>query len=178
MRKLVDLMFRGLDLVLIVLLGGMSLMVFVNVVMRYTMNSGIPVSEELSRFFFLWLTYIGAVVAHRHNLHMGMETIVARFGRKGRMVLMGVSDLLIIGCSLVLLVGTWKQLPINISMAAPVSGLSMAWVYGTGLFTAACLILMTSERFIRLLRGGITEAELATFAGEQISLEDLTERPV
>ncbi len=176
MRRLVDLMFRLLDVVLILLLGGMAVMVFINVVMRYTMNSGIPVSEEMSRFFFVWLTYIGAVVAHRHNLHMGMETLVARFGRKGRMVMMGMSDLLIIGCSLVLLIGTWKQLPINITMKAPVSGLPMAWVYGTGLFTAACFILMTGERFIRLLRGGITEAELAAFAGGHLSAEELSER--
>lgn len=176
MTRLTNLFFRFLDIVLQVLLGGMALMVFVNVVMRYTMNSGIAVSEEMSRFFFVWLTYIGAVVAHRHNLHMGMETLVCRFGRQGRLVLMGISDLLIIGCSLILLIGTWKQLPINMSMHAPVSGLPMAWVYGTGLFTAACFIVMTLERFIRLLRGKITDAEIAAFAGEHLSIEELSER--
>ena len=118
-KTVINLFYRLLDYVLIFLIGGMALMVFVNVVMRYTMNSGIPVTEELSRFFFVWLTFIGAVVAHRHNLHMGMETFVAMMGRKGRMLMMGLSDLLIIGCSFVLFWGSWKQLPINMSMLAP-----------------------------------------------------------
>ncbi|MBD9527805.1 TRAP transporter small permease [Paracoccus sp. PAR01] len=175
-KTVINLFYRLLDYVLVCLIGGMALMVFVNVVMRYTMNSGIPVTEELSRFFFVWLTFIGAVVAHRHNLHMGMETFVAMMGRKGRMLMMGLSDLLIIGCSFVLFWGSWKQLPINMSMLAPVSGIPMGWVYGTGLFTATCIILITLERFIRLLTGRVTEAEIAAFAGEFHSVEELAER--
>jgi len=178
MKTAIKLFYRVLDGVLILLIGGMALMVFVNVVMRYAMNSGIPVTEELSRFFFVWLTFIGAVVAHRHNLHMGMETFVAMLGRKGRMLMMGLSDLMIIGCSGVLFVGTWKQLPINNSMLAPVSGIPMSWVYGTGIFTATCIILITLERLVRLLTGKITDAEIAAFAGEFHSVEELAERAV
>ncbi|MCJ8140044.1 TRAP transporter small permease [Falsirhodobacter halotolerans] len=166
MGRAVHLFFRFLDLLLAALLAAMAGMVFVNVVLRYAMNSGIAMSDELSRFAFVWLTFIGAVVAHHHRLHMGMETLVARFGRRGRLVLMGFSDLLILGGAVVLTVGTWKQLPINASMNAAVSGLSMAWVYGIGLFAGTGIALITLERLFRLLRGRITEAELAAFGGD------------
>ncbi|MBU2888794.1 TRAP transporter small permease [Celeribacter halophilus] len=172
MARIIDLFYRLLDLVMILLLAGMAVMVFLNVVLRYGLNSGIPVSEELSRFFFVWLTFIGAVVAHRHNMHMGMETFVAALGRRGRMLMMGVSDLLILGCSWVLFLGTWKQLPINASMTAPVSGLSMAWVYGTGMFTAVMIALITATRFLRLVTGRITEDEIAAFAGERHQFDE------
>lgn len=36
-------------------------MVFGNVVLRYGFNSGIDISDELSRYCFIWLTYIGAM---------------------------------------------------------------------------------------------------------------------
>lgn len=166
MERTVRLFYRILDLLLAGLLASMAGMVFVNVVMRYTMNSGIAVSDELSRFAFVWLTFIGAVVAHHHRLHMGMETLVARFGTRGRMVLMGVSDLLILGSAVVLTMGTWKQLPINASMNAPVSGLSMAWVYGIGLFAGIGIALITLERLFRLVTGRITAAELGAFGGD------------
>ncbi|WP_435168388.1 TRAP transporter small permease [Falsirhodobacter sp. 1013] len=166
MTALVHAFFRFLDILLALLLAAMAIMVFVNVVMRYTMNSGLAVSDELSRFAFVWLTFIGAVVAHHHRLHMGMETFVARFGRRGRLVLMGLSDVMIVGCAAVLTHGTWKQLPINASMDAPVSGLSMAWVYGIGLFTGAGIILITLERLARLLTGRVTESEIRSFCGE------------
>lgn len=176
MRKATDLFFGFLDILLGILISAMAIMVFVNVVMRYSMNSGIAVSEELARFAFVWLTFIGAVVAHHHNLHMGMETVVSHLGRRGRMLMMGLSQILIIGCAWVLIVGTWKQIPINASMAAPVSRVSMAWVYGIGLFTGVGIILITLERFIRLITGRITEAEIRAFAGEQHTMEELAER--
>src|SRR5690606_28084867 len=78
-QKLIDLFFRFLALLMILALASMALMVFVNVVLRYGMNSGIAISDEMSRYFFVWLTFIGAVVAHRENLHMGVETVVSRF---------------------------------------------------------------------------------------------------
>ncbi len=165
MARATHLFFRFLDILLALLLAAMAIMVFVNVVMRYAMNSGIAVSDELSRFAFVWLTFIGAVVAHHHHLHMGMETVVAQFGRRGRSVLMGLSSLLILGCAGVLTLGTWKQLPINASMSAPVTGLSMAWVYGIGLFTGIGIIVITAERLFRLLTGRMTDAEINGFGG-------------
>lgn len=173
MKKLIDLFYFVLDVLLGLLLSGMAIMVFVNVILRYAFNSGIPVSEELSRFFFVWLTFIGAVVAHRHNMHMGMETVVASLGRRGRLVMMGVSDLIIIGCSGVLFWGTWLQLPINMSMTATVTNIPMAWVYGAGLFTATGIILITVERLIRLLTGRLTEDEIARFAGEHHGTDEI-----
>ncbi|MGY9046732.1 hypothetical protein P775_16655 [Puniceibacterium antarcticum] len=173
MKRISDLFYRLLDIVLGLLLAAMAIMVFVNVVMRYTMNSGFAMSDELSRFGFVWLTFIGAVVVHHHRQHMGMETVVSLFGRGGRLFLMGLSDVMIVGCAAVLTIGTWKQLPINASMDAPVSGLSMAWVYGIGLFAGVGIILITLERLFRLLTGRMTEAELGAFCGEMDILDTL-----
>ena len=166
MSRLSRSIFAALDILLALLIGAMALMVFVNVVMRYALNSGLPLSDELSRFAFVWLTFIGAVVVHHHRQHMGMETVVAQFGTAGRRVLMGLSDIVILVCAGVLMHGTWKQLPINAGMSAPVSGLSMAWVYGIGLFTGAGIIVITAERLVRLVTGRITDAEIRGFAGE------------
>ena len=40
----------------------MVVLVFTNVVLRYALNSGIAVSEELSRWLFVWLTFLGGIV--------------------------------------------------------------------------------------------------------------------
>lgn len=175
-KTLIDLFYRFLEILLVLMLAAMALMVFVNVVLRYGMNSGIAVSEEMSRYFFVWLTFIGAVVAHRENLHMGVETVVARFGRKGRLVLMGLSNLVILFVSGIFFAGTWTQLPINASMSAPVTGLSMGVVYGIGLFCSAGIFLITLERMFRLVTGRVSDDEIAAFAGEHMSIEKLSER--
>ena len=176
MKTVIDLFYRLLNAILIILLSGMALMVFVNVILRYVANSGIDLSEEMSRYFFVWITFIGAVVAHREHLHLGVETLVAHVGRKARLFLMGVSNLIVLVCSGIFCWGTWVQLPINASMVAPVSGLSMGWVYGIGLFTGGGIFLITLERLFRLVTGRVTDDEIATFAGEHMTLEKLSER--
>ena len=52
----------------------MVVLVFGNVVLRYGFNSGITVSEELSRWLLVWLTFLGAIVAVREHAHLGVDT--------------------------------------------------------------------------------------------------------
>jgi TRAP-type C4-dicarboxylate transport system permease small subunit len=176
MQKAIDYFYRFLELLLILLLAGMAVMVFLNVILRYGFNSGLNVSDEMSRYFFVWVTFIGAVVAFREHGHLGVETLVALFGRKGRIICMILSNLVIILCSAIFFWGTWVQLPINSSMVAPVTGLSMAWVYGIGFFTGAGCVIIALERVLRLLTGRVTEDEIAAFAGENMTIEQMAER--
>ncbi|WFU50656.1 TRAP transporter small permease [Sinorhizobium terangae] len=176
MQKPIDLFYKALEILLIILLSGMAVMVFVNVVMRYSMNSGLTVSDELARYFFVWVTFIGAVVTFREHGHLGVESLVAILGRKGRIVCMILSNLVIIACSAIFFWGTWKQLPINWSMKAPVTGLSMGFVYGIGFFTGAGCVIIALERLVRLLTGRVTQEEIEAFAGENLTLEQMAER--
>ena len=59
--SIVDKGFRALEAVLVVVLAAMVVMVFANVVLRYGFGSGITVSEEISRFLFVWLIFLGSV---------------------------------------------------------------------------------------------------------------------
>jgi TRAP-type C4-dicarboxylate transport system permease small subunit len=176
MQRTIDLFFKALEILLIALLSVMAIMVFVNVVLRYAFNSGVTVSEELSRYFFVWLTFVGAVVAFREHGHLGVETLVAHFGRTGRLVCMILSNILILACSAIFFWGTWQQYDINASMTAPVTQISMIWVYGIGLFTGAGMSLIALERLFRYLTGRVTEDEIAAFAGENLTIEQMAER--
>lgn len=157
---------RLLEWVLIALLAGMAAMVFVNVVLRYGFNSGITWSEEMSRYFFVWLTFVGAVLTFAEHGHIGVETLVRRFGRRGRLICMGLSNAIILLCAGVLFWGTWLQHDINASMTAAVVELSMIWVFGVGYFTALGLGLIAAIRLGRILTGHTSDEEVAHFAGE------------
>ena len=176
MQKVINLFYRILETILVALLAGMAIMVFVNVVMRYTMNSGINVSEELARYFFVWITFIGAVVTFRENSHMGIETLVMFLSRRMRIICMILSNIIILLCSAIFFWGTWKQSGINASMHAPVTGLSMIWVYGIGMFTGGMMFIIALERLYRFLTGKVRDEEIAAFAGENLTVEQLSER--
>jgi TRAP-type C4-dicarboxylate transport system permease small subunit len=176
MTKGIDWLIRGLEALLVILLAGMAIMVFGNVVLRYGFNSGILVSEEMSRYFFVWLTFIGAVVTFRENAHLGVESLVQRFGRNGRLICMVLSDVIILLCMAAFFWGTWKQYPINASMTAPVVGISMNWIYGIGFFTAIGIGGLVMIRLVRTVTGRITEDEINAFAGEGAEAAAIRER--
>ena len=58
MTRIVHAYFTLLKAVIVICLAAMVVMVFSNVVLRFIFNSGIPVSEELSRWSFVWLTFL------------------------------------------------------------------------------------------------------------------------
>jgi TRAP-type C4-dicarboxylate transport system permease small subunit len=166
MTRATDLVFRALEVLLVLLLVGMVVMVFGNVVLRYGFNSGVGVSEELSRYFLVWLTFIGAVVTFREHAHLGVETLVSRFGRRGRVITMVLSDLVVIACCVVFFLGTLEQAEVNRSNVAPVTGLSMIWVYGVGFFTSLGIGFLVASRLVRLALGRVSDEEINAFAGE------------
>jgi TRAP-type transport system small permease protein len=157
---------RLTEIVLVVLLGGMVAMVFTNVVLRYGFNSGINFSEEMSRYFFVWLTFIGAVLTFREHGHIGVETFVRLLGPRGRIVCLALTNAIILLCAVVMFWGTWMQHAINASMSAAVVGISMIWVYGVTYFTGGAIALIALIRLIRALTGRVSEAEMAQFTGE------------
>ena len=176
MTRLVNGIVKLIEFVIVVLLAGMAVMVFMNVVLRYGFNSGIVMSEEMRRFFFVWLTFIGAVLAFKENGHLGVETMVRMFGRRGRLICMALTNLLIMLCVVILFWGTWMQAPINASMTSPVAGMPMILVYGVAFFTSVGMGLIAAWRLFNIVTGRVTAAELAEFAGEYDDIETLVGR--
>jgi TRAP-type C4-dicarboxylate transport system permease small subunit len=166
MARLENVVFRVLEIVLVLLLAGMVVMVFGNVVLRYLFNSGIDVSEELSRIFFVWLTFIAAVVVMREQGHIGIDTVTGRLGRSGRIACMVLVDVVVLFLCWVLFDGTLKQHDINAGTVTPVTGISMASVYSVMYFTAFGIAWITVSRLIRTFTGRLTESEIRHFAGD------------
>jgi TRAP-type C4-dicarboxylate transport system permease small subunit len=166
LRQIEHGFFRFLELVLVALLAGMVLMVFGNVLMRWFFNSGIAISEEMSRFFFVWLTFIGAVVVARENAHLGVDALTRQLGPRGRLVCMVLGDALVLLCCAVFFWGTFRQAPLNATNIAPVSGLNMLAVFGVGFFTSLGIGAFTVMRLWRALTGTLRPGELDAFAGD------------
>lgn len=159
-RSLIDRFCRLLDGVMALLLGAMVLLVFGNVVLRYAFNSGIAVSEEMARWLFVWLTFLGAIVAIKEHGHLGTDMLVARLPVWGKKACLVVGHVLMIYVCWLLFDGSQAQARINWEVEAPVSGASMAIFYASGAFFAVCAALLLLRELWRTLGGRIAEAEL------------------
>jgi TRAP-type C4-dicarboxylate transport system permease small subunit len=151
-----------IEVVLVALLAAMVAMVFGNVVLRYAFNSGITVSEELSRWAFVWMTFLGAIIAVKESGHLGTDMLVGRLGPTGKKVCLGLAETLMLYCCWLIFAGSLEQTKINLDVEAPVSGWSMGWVYGAGLVFAVSAALFHALKLGRLLTGRLKDDELVT----------------
>ena len=160
MKTLDKYLTSAMNGVIVISLALMVIMVFSNVVLRYVFNSGITVSEEMSRFVFVWLTFIGAIVAMREGAHLGVDTVVTKLPRLGKKVCLAISELLMLVCCVLFFWGTWAQHEINATNIAPVTGLNMIWVYGIGYVTSVGIGLLIINKLWRLATNQISDEEL------------------
>ena len=116
---------RAINLLIALALAARVVLVFGNVVLRYVFNSGIAVSEELSRWLFVWITFLGAVAAIKENAHLGTDMLVSRLSVRGKKVCMVVGHVLMLYITWLFFEGSWKQMKINWDVEAPVTGFSM-----------------------------------------------------
>jgi TRAP-type C4-dicarboxylate transport system permease small subunit len=158
---------RLIEILIAGFLAVMVVMVFGNVVLRYAFNSGIVVSEELSRWLFLWVTFLGAIVALKEGAHLGSDFLVARLPVAGKKICLVAGHLLMLYATWLLLSGSLAQARINLNVEAPVTGASMAWVYGTGVVFALFALLLLLRDLWRIVTGTVAEDELVMIKGTE-----------
>ncbi len=129
----VNKMFHAVDRVMetfsAIILGGMTLMIFVQVLARYVFKSPLAWSEEGARFLFIWMTFIAGYVGARKGQHIGVELIQNLFPAWMKKIMQAISDLLSVGFFVMVLyycVMQWTKLS---AQTSPALKLPMSFVY-------------------------------------------------
>ena len=160
LEKLIDGYCQLISYLIAALLAVMMVLVFGNVFMRYAFNSGFSISEELSRWLFVWLTFLGAVAALRSNAHLGTDMLVGKLGPLGKKICMGLSLLLMLYCLWLLFKGSYDQSVINWDTTSAVMEVSMSWFYASGMVFAVLSAPILLGDLWRLLSGQIDDDHL------------------
>lgn len=158
--RIVSAFMRQLEAVIGVILALMVVLVFGNVVLRYGFNSGITISEEVSRYLFIWLTFIGAVIAVHEHAHLGVDSLVRALPRKGKLFCVVVSDLLMLYAVGILFQGSWKQTLINMATKSPVAEVPLSLIYIAGLFTSVLMAILILRNLYKVLFVGAADKDL------------------
>ena len=169
LKSLADALTRALEVVMVICLVVMLVMVFGNVMLRLFFNTGIDLSEEIPRFAFVWMTFLGAIVGMRRRAHLGVDIVVQLLPVLGRKVCWGISQAVMLVCCLYIVYGTWLQHDIIAGNASPVAQLSMLWVFGVSYLCGAAIALICASNLLRLVAGKVGEHELIDVNEEGMS---------
>jgi len=169
LKSLADALTRALEVVMVICMLVMLVMVFGNVVLRLFFNTGIDLSEEIPRFAFVWMTFLGAVVGMRRRAHLGVDMLVQALPVFGRKVCWGISQAVMLVCCLYITYGTWLQHDIIQGNASPVAQISMLWVFGVSYVTGVAISIICASNLLRLFAGKVSESELIDVHEEGMS---------
>ena len=135
-QRVADLYCKLLCALMALGLTVMVVLVFGNVVLRYGFNSSITVSEELGRWLFVWITFLGAVVALREHAHLGTDILTARLPPGGKKLCLLLARLLMLYICWLVFKGSLVQTRINLDVLAPSTQWPVAIVYVAGIVFA------------------------------------------
>ena len=150
MKSLVPRLERTVEYLMALALAVMVALVFGNVLMRYLFNSGFAAAEELARLMFVWLIFLGAILALRHHGHLGVEMVQAKLPRPLRRACAVLSHLLMLYGLWLFLQGSWQQTVIGMDTFSTVLRYPTAFMASSGLVCAASMMVIVVANLVRI----------------------------
>lgn len=90
-----------------IILGLMTIITFVNVVVRYVFQGSIQWALELTLALFAWLVLLGISYAVKINAHLGVDAVINLLPRGPRRIVALIAGALCILYAVLLLKGAW-----------------------------------------------------------------------
>lgn len=159
-QKLIDHYCKALSVLMALSLVLMVVMVFGNVVMRYGFNSGLTLSEELSRWLFVWMTFLGGVVALNERAHLGTDSLISRLPVAGQKLCLGISHVAMLFICWLIFDGALQQTKINWDSTSAVMETSMGYFYASGVVFAVLGAPILLFNLWRLVSGQMADKDL------------------
>ena len=161
--KIINALNRVEEGILVVILGIMVILTFAQVVSRYVFNNSLTWTEELSRYLFVWMSWVGVSLAAKEGQHICIDAVVNKFtGKKMFVVINILAQVIMIGiCGIIVKEGVVLVQKMGaIHSVSPVLDIPMGICYLSVVVGCGLLILRSVGSivvWVRKARAGIFE---------------------
>lgn len=113
----------------LVLIVAMTAVTFAQVFFRFVIVHSLPWSEEFSRYSLVWASFLGASIALKRGLHIGVEAFVAKLPKEKRrliyLITLGIIALFLI----VVIIKGVQMAAFNMRQSSPAMRIPMGFPY-------------------------------------------------
>lgn len=137
-------------------------MIFVTlaqVIFRYVIAAPLPWSEELARYCFVWIVFLGGAVGLSRGIHLGVDLLVNAMPAPARRAMDALTNTLIAIFAATVIYASLPVLSMNMFQRSPAIGVQMTYIYIAIPISMGLIFLICSERvfrhlFLRRMSGG------------------------
>ncbi len=141
MRRAVDVLNRAVDVLTLTLLAVMVVVVFTQVIFRFFIQQPLSWSEEVARYVFVWIIWMGAATVVREGGHPGMDLLTRCFPPAWQRVTELAMGLLFIATLVTIIFTGFGLVAGNMSQPSPAMELPMGIPYAA-IPLSACIMLV------------------------------------
>jgi len=171
MKRLLAFLDKTLDVFTIIMTLGIVVCVSLQVLFRFVLEFPAPWTEEIARYMFVYLTFIGSAIAVREKTHITIEVLVERLPLVIRTFFLLFVQFGIVFFLIVLMIGSWYM----VQNSGNVTSSSLLWLKMShiyfGVFLGSVLMIFYSilrifDIFIEFTRGQNSKNKLSQISGE------------
>ena len=140
----------------VVLMSIMTIIVFIQVIARYVFQNSLSWSEELARYIFIWLVYLGISYGCQMRKHIKIDAALYLFPKKLRKYVVILGDVLFLAFA-IYIAYTGFVYSVNQTRVSSAMGIPFKYVYIStfvGFTLAAFREIQTIIYRIRCIKNG------------------------
>ncbi len=153
MKKILAPMEKLFAFLTIVGMGLMLAIIFIQVISRYFFSYTASYSEELSRYLFVWVTFLSLPIVSRQGGHMVVGLLLEKFTGKRLRRLRITGDLCGMAFLLIMIWQGVRMIMLAKWQVSPAMELPMSYVYVAIPLGCAAMLMIVLDDFIDLLAG-------------------------
>lgn len=152
-KKITNILDKAENIVLVSMFVAMVLVIFFQVIMRYVFKNSLSWSEELGKFIFVWISWIGIAIGQKRGEHIRITLLVDRLPFRAKQFLILLSDLVVVG---ICVVTTYYAISLVGSQAGTrYAGIKISMSWGYLSVAVGCILMI-----IRCIAGSIESIKL------------------
>ena len=153
MRKLIKVLNMTEEIVIVAMFIVMVSAIFMQVIMRYVFDNSLPWTEELGKFLFVWISWLGISIGEKRGEHIKITLLTDKFSTKAQHIANIVSEIVvIIICAVTVYYGIVMVMVQSTTHYAGIQ-ISVAWGYLAVVIGCAIMILRCIGMIVLSIKG-------------------------
>jgi C4-dicarboxylate transporter DctQ subunit len=127
--KISDTFNKSAEWSCLVLMVAMTVVTFAQVFFRFVIVHSLPWSEEFSRYALVWASFLGASIALKRGLHIGIEAFVSKLPKEKRRLIYLMTLVVMIIFLFVVIIKGFQMASFNMRQSSPAMRIPMGFPY-------------------------------------------------
>lgn len=149
--KMINFLFRTIEILIAIFLAIMIILTFANVVLRFVFHKGFAYSEEVARISFIYLVYLGSIVAMKENNHLMVDSLIMKVPMAAKRVIYFLIQGITIWIMALLTQGAWQVSLLNKNNSWVVTHYPVFFIQFSGVVLGVAFIIICIVNLIKLI---------------------------